>query len=71
MVHNRSSSVHNLDQGITELLQTSEILPFADDTNISSLGLKKSKNECNLSAISSRLVANKLSLNLEKTVQLY
>ena len=47
-----------------------EILRFADDTNISSLGLNKSKIDSDLSDISSWLVANKMSLNLEKTVQL-
>ena len=47
-----------------------EIHLFADDTNISSLGPHRSKIDSDLSDIGSWLVANKLSPNLEKTVQL-
>ena len=47
-----------------------DIILFADDTTISSIGCNRDQIESDLKEISCWLVANKLSLNLEKTVQM-
>lgn len=50
--------------------KSSNILLFADDTNITSIGVSAENIESDLNKISKWLSSNKLSLNLEKTVQM-
>ena len=55
---------------LPECCKHTDVILFADDTNRSSIGCNKNQIESDLKEISCWLVANKLSLNLEKTVQM-
>ena len=55
---------------LPECCKHTDVILFADDTNISSIGCNKNQIESDLKKLSCWLVANKLSLNLEKTVQM-
>ena len=55
---------------LPECCKHTDIILFADDTNISSLGCNMNQIESDLKEISCWLVANKLSLNFEKAVQM-
>ena len=55
---------------ITACCKFTNIIMFADDTNISSIGSKPDDIETDLNEIGCWLLANKLFLNLDKTVQL-
>ena len=55
---------------ITTCCKFTNIVLFADDTNISSIGCKSEDIERDLNEIGSWLLANKFSLHLDKAVQL-
>ena len=55
---------------LPECCNNTDIILFADDTNISSIGCNRSQIESDLKKISCWLVPNTSSLNLEKTVQM-
>ena len=55
---------------LPECCKHTDVILFADDPNISSIGCNKNQIESDLKEINFWLVANKLSLNLEKTVQM-
>ena len=57
-------------KNITACCKFTKIILFADDTTISSIGCKPEDIETDLNEIGCWLLANKLSLNLDKTVQL-
>ena len=66
-----TSVVHNIYiNDLPECCKHTAIILFADDTNISSIGCNRNQLESDLKEISCWLLANKLSLNLEKTVQM-
>ena len=55
---------------LPECSKHTDIILFADDTNISSIGCNRTQIESDLKETSCWLESNKLSLNIEKTVQM-